>query len=141
MRLPTPLTSALMIVALISFAPLTLARMAQPFEGTKWKITVTPDDEAAAAGAKEFETVIEFKGGKFSSSECAKVGFKPVEYKEETSPGGFAANFTAEPESVKEGKAKWHGNATAGEMRGEMTWTKKDGTVLNYLIRGERLAK
>lgn len=134
-----PMTFALLIVGMITFAPLALARMAQPFEGTRWKVTVTPVEETA--GAKEFQTVLEFKGGKFSSTECAKVGFKPVEYKEETSPGGLAANFTAEPESEKEGKAKWHGNVTAGEMRGEMTWTKKDGTVVEYTLKGERLPK
>ena len=53
-------------LALLICAPLALARMAQPFEGTKWKVTVTPDDQSAAAGAKEFTTVLEFKGGKFT---------------------------------------------------------------------------
>ena len=130
---------ALMITASIALAPLALARMAQPFEGTKWKVTVTPED--GSAGEKEFQTVLEFKGGKFTSSECAKVGYKPVEYKEEMSPGGLAASFTAEPVSEKDGKAKWHGNVTAGEMRGEMTLTKKDGTVVEYTIKGERLPK
>ena len=139
MRSRMTLTFAVMTVASIALAPLALARMAQPFEGTKWKVTVTPEDESG--GAKEFQTVIEFKGGNFTSSECAKAGFKPVEYKEEMSPGGLAASFTAESQSEKEGKAKWHGNVTAGEMRGEMTWTKKDGTVVEYTIKGERMAK
>ena len=139
MRRSTTLMFALMTVASIALAPLALARMAQPFEGTKWKVTVTPEDQSG--GAKEFQTVLEFKGGKFTSSECAKMGFKPVEYKEEMSPGGLAANFTAEPESEKHGKAKWHGNVTAGELRGEMTLTKPDGTVVEYTIRGERMAK
>jgi hypothetical protein len=138
-RCTTTFALALIIAALIALAPLALARMGQPFEGTKWKVTVTPEDPSG--GAKEFQTVLEFKGGKFTSSECAKLGYKPVEYKEEMSPGGLAANFTAEPVSEKDGKAKWHGNVTAGEMRGEMTLTKKDGTVVEYTIRGERLPK
>ena len=69
------------------------------------------------------------------------MGFKPVEYKEEMAPGGLTANFTAEPKSDKEGTAKWRGDVTAGEMRGEMTWTKADGTELRYAIKGERMAK
>jgi hypothetical protein len=128
-------------LALLICAPLAIARMAQPFEGTKWKVTVTPDDQAGSSGAKEFTTVLEFKGGKFTSSECAKMGFKPVEYKEEMAPGGLAASFTAEPKSAKEGQSKWRGDVTAGEMRGEMTWTKPDGTELHYAIKGERMAK
>ena len=128
-------------LALLLFVPTALARMAQPFEGTKWKVTVTPDDQAANSGAKEFTTIVEFKGGKFTSTECAKAGFKAVEYKEEMSPGGFAASFTAEPKSDKEGTAKWRGDVTAGEMRGEMTRTKPDGTEVNYMIKGERMAR
>jgi hypothetical protein len=128
-------------LALLVLVPTALARMAQPFEGTKWKVTVTPDDQAASAGEKEFTTILEFKGGKFSSSECVKAGYKPIEYKEEMAPGGLAATFTAEPISEKEGKEKWHGNATAGEMNGELTVTKKDGTVLNFSFKGERMAK
>ena len=130
-----------MTLALLICTPLAIARMAQPFEGTKWKVTVTPDDQAANAGAKEFTTVLEFKGGKFTSSECAKVGFKPVEYKEEIAPGGLAASFTAEAKSEREGQTKWRGDVTAGEMRGEMTWIKPDGTELNHAIKGERMAK
>jgi hypothetical protein len=139
MRRKTTLTLALMFVTSFALTPRALARMAQPFEGTKWKVTVTPED--GSAGAKEFQTILEFKGGKFTSSECAKMGFKPVEYDEEMAPGGLAASFTAEPVSEKHGKAKWHGNVTAGEMRGEMTLTKPDGTVVDYTIKGERMAK
>jgi hypothetical protein len=134
-------TSIVMTLVLLVSAPLAFARRAQPFEGTKWKVTVTPDDQAEAAGEKEFTTILEFKGGKFSSSECLKAGYKPVEYKEEMAPGGLAATFTAEPVSEKEGKEKWHGNATAGEMIGELTVTRKDGTVLNFTLKGGRMAK
>lgn len=115
------------------------ARLAQPFEGTKWRVVVTPDDEARSAGEKEFKDVLVFKGLKFTSEACTPYGFGPVEYKEETAPGGLAASFTAEPVSEKEGKAHWHGTITAGQMTGEMTWTKKDGTVLNYEFKGEKV--
>ena len=115
------------------------ARWKQPFEGTRWKVTVTPDSDAANAGQKEFADVLVFKGGKFISETCVKYGFEPVEYNEEMSPGGFTATFTAEPKSEKEGTAKWRGTIAASDMRGEMTWTKKDGTVLGYTFSGERM--
>jgi hypothetical protein len=111
----------------------------QPFEGTRWKVTVTPDSDAANAGEKEFTDVLVFKGGKFIAEACLKYGFEPVEYHEEMSPGGFTASFTAEPKSEKEGTAKWRGTISAGDMRGEMNWTKKDGTVLNYTFAGEKM--
>jgi len=117
------------------------ARLAQPFEGTTWKVTVTPDDEASRNGAREFADVLVFKGGKFTSAECAKKGFAPVDYNEEMAPGGFTASFTAEPKSEKEGTAKWRGTISVGEMTGEFTWTKHDGTVLNYLFKGERVSR
>ena len=49
------------------------ARAAQPFEGTRWKVTVTPDDAAANAGEKEFDEVFIFKGGKFVAQMLAKA--------------------------------------------------------------------
>ena len=43
--------------------------------------------------------------------------------------------------SDTQGKAKWHGTVAASEMQGELTWTKKDGTVLSYSFKAERLAR
>lgn len=111
--------------------------MADPFEGTKWKVKVVPDDEARRAGEKEFDDVLVFKGGMFTAEACAKYGFKPVQYEEDTRRFG-PASFTAQPESDKEGKAKWTGTVTATVIKGELVWTKKDGTVLNYSYTGER---
>jgi hypothetical protein len=113
----------------------------QPFEGTTWKVTVTPDPDAANSGEKEFTDTLVFKGGKFIAEACAKYGFGPVDYHEEMAAGGHTATFTAEPKSEKEGTAKWRGTVMASEMRGEMTWTKKDGTVLSYTFRGERASR
>jgi hypothetical protein len=137
-----PLVVAAALVCALVISPIVLARLAQPFEGTKWKVKVTPDDEAHRTGAKEFDDVLIFKGGKFTATEWfAKLGFEPVDYNEEMSPGGFTATFTAEPKSEKEGAAKWRGTISVGEMTGELTWTKKDGTVLNHLFKGERISR
>jgi hypothetical protein len=134
--------SVIAVATVLTFvASVALARFAQPFEGTKWKVKVTPDEAAKMAGEKEFDDTLIFKGGKFTATACEKYGFKPVEYKEEMAPGGMTASFTAEPTSDKEGTAKWHGNKNANVLDGEMTWTKKDGTVLNYTFKGERTEK
>lgn len=130
-----------LVALMMAFCATALALFSQPFEGTKWKVLVTPDEDAQKAGEKEFKDALVFKGGKFTAETCLKYGFGPVEYKEEMAPGGLAASFTAEPISEKEGTAKWHGTITAGQMTGEMIWTKKDGTVLNYAFKGEKSSR
>ncbi len=110
--------------------------MKDPLDG-KWVLTVTPDDDARTAGEKEFKDNIEFKGGQFTSEALKKHGFDPGPYDENTRPGigGFDAVLKSKTE---EGKAKWHGLVTANEMTGDMVWTKKDGTVLNFTFKGTR---
>ena len=127
---------SLLMLPLLVF--LMAVAMADPFEGTKWKVKVTPDEDARAAGEKEFDDVLIFKGGKFTATECKKYGFGPVDYEEDTRRGPVA-KFTAEPTSEKEGKAKWSGTLTGADMTGELVWTKKDGTVLHYAFKGERM--
>jgi hypothetical protein len=113
------------------------ATLADPFEATKWKIKVAPDDESARNGAKEFDDVLNFKGAMFNTKEMEKRGFKPVQYEDDTRRFG-PASFKAEQESDKEGKAKWTGLITASTIKGELVWTKKDGKTLTYNYTGER---
>lgn len=117
------------------------AAMSQPFEGTTWKVVVTPDDDARRAGGREFTDKLVFKGGQFFAESLKARGFEPVECREEMAPGGFTASFTAEPKSKEEGQTHWRGTVTGGEMRGEMKWTKPDGTELHYTFQGERLPR
>jgi hypothetical protein len=111
--------------------------MADPFESTKWKVTVTPDADTANSGQKPFEEMFYFKGGMFSTKTGEKKGFKPVQYDDNTVRFG-PATFTAEPQSEQEGKAKWTGVVAANTIKGELVWTKKDGKVLSYSYTGER---
>jgi hypothetical protein len=128
------------LVSLLMFTPAGLAVMRQPFEGTQWKIVVTPEEDARQAGAREYKDTLVFKGGKFTAEQQVKEGFEPVEYDEHTT-GGPTASFTAEPRSEEQGTARWRGTITASEMRGEMAWTREDGSVLNYTFRGERVSR
>ena len=104
-----------------------------------WKITITPDDDARQAGEKkEIEDTITLKGSKFVSAKWKKDHkFEPVDY-EEDSRRGPVAKFTAEPESKLGGKMKWTGQVTGNAIKGEITWTKLDGTILNYAYEGEK---
>jgi hypothetical protein len=105
---------------------------ADAIEGTTWKVRVTPD-----GNGKPFDDTITFKGGKFTSVELAKRGFKDVNYEDDTRQGGIS-NFKAVQTSTKEGEAKWTGTITAVDMRGELVITKKDGSTVNYTFQGER---
>jgi hypothetical protein len=103
----------------------------------KWKVQVDPDEDARRAGEKPYEDTLSFAGGQFASENGKKHGFKPVNYDEDTTRFG-PGTFTAEPVSDKDGKAKWTGTITVDQIQGELTITKKDGTVLHYLYKGEK---
>jgi hypothetical protein len=127
-------TLPLLLIAMLVMTTFSLAR-ADAIEGTSWKIKVTPD-----GNGKPFDDTITFKGGKFTSAEFAKRGFKPVDYEDDTRQGGLS-NFKATQTSTKEGEAKWSGTITASDMRGELVVTKKDGSTVNYTFQGERASK
>jgi hypothetical protein len=110
---------------------------ADPFESTRWEIKVAPDEDARRAGAKDFDEVLVFKGSLFTAQSLEKRGFKSVQYEDDTRRFG-PASFKAEQESDKEGQAKWTGLITATSIKGELVWTKKDGTTLTYSYTGER---
>ena len=70
MRKTAYLTALLLFVGSLGFT-----RMADPFDGTKWEVTVTPDP-SAPGNEKEFKDMLIFKGGMFRATECEKHGFK-----------------------------------------------------------------
>jgi len=135
MRRLAPRFAAVFVVALLLSPSFALARDA--FNGT-WKVTVSPDEEARKAGAKEFKDVVTFKGSMFESKELKPKGFAAVQYEEDTR-SGIVATFKAVQKSTKgEGEVTWTGTSTAGEMQGELVWKKKDGTEVKYTIKGTR---
>ena len=135
MRLSVTRTVLCVLFALV-LAP-AVAR-ADALVGT-WKIKILPDDDAIKAGEKkEIEDKVTFKGSKFTSARWKKDHkFEAVDY-EEDSRRGVIAKFTARPQSKTGGKMEWTGTATANTMKGEITWTKADGTVLKYTFEGEK---
>lgn len=115
-------------------------RLADPLEGTKWKVKVVPDEQARQAGEKDFEDVLSFKGSMFSTEYFASRGFSPAIYQDDSRRFG-PATFTATLKHDEHGTARWSGMVAAVSIRGELVWTRKDGTVLNYSYEGERIEK
>ena len=106
------------------------------FAGT-WEVLATPGEDAAAAKEKEFKDVFTFKGNQFTSAAFAKKGFEPMEY-EENQQYGLAATFKAEGKSEKNGTATWTGQASASQMKGEITWTRGDGKEVSFTFQATR---
>ena len=128
---------SLAISALLFLALAQRARAADPFEGTTWHVTVTPDDDARGNGARPFEDNITFKGGKFTSDYFKAKGFDAIEFDEDSRRGPLAA-FTANTKSDSNGTAKWTGTTTGSDISGDLVWTKADGTVMNFSFTGEK---
>ncbi len=133
------MSSNLILLALLSLFIVAPAHaLADALVGT-WKIKITPDEDARKAGEKkEIEDKITLKGSKFVSERWKKEHkFEAVEY-EEDSRRGPIAKFTAKPASKTAGKMEWTGMVTSGVIKGEITWTKADGTELKYAFEGEK---
>jgi hypothetical protein len=132
MRRMTVVVSALLLLSLAQ-----IAHAKDPFEGTTWTVTVTPDDDARGNGARPFDDTLIFKGGKFTSETLKAKGFDPIDFDSDTRRGPLAA-FTANTKSDKDGTAKWTGTTTGSQISGDLVWTKADGTVLNYSFTGDK---
>ena len=104
-----------------------------PFEKTTWKVKLEP----AEGDGKAFEDTISFKGGKFESKALKEKGFEAAQYEDNTTRAGLGG-YKATLKSEKEGEAVWTGTVTATEIKGELKWTKKDGSVVNYTYTGSR---
>jgi hypothetical protein len=122
------------MLLLSAFASHALAR--DQFAG-KWKVEVLPDEDARRAGERKFDDTLLFEGGFFSSAVFKKRGFDRVQFEEDVRRGPIAS-FKAAAESEKQGAAHWSGTVTADQIKGELVWTKADGTELRYSFQGSR---
>ena len=123
------------LLLILSFTQIAHARDA--FEGTTWKVTVTPDEDAKGSGEKAFDDTFVFKGGKFTSEKFKAKGFDAVDYDEDTRRGPLGT-VTVNAKSDKNGTAKWTATTTGGQLSGDLVWTKADGSVLNYTFTAEK---
>jgi opacity protein-like surface antigen len=105
-------------------------------DGTSWKVDVDPDSMAKDAGEKQFKETMTFADGKVSLS-APKVGFESTPYS--VTMTGKDLTFKAERTSAGEGSSVWTGSIHGGNLDGKLIWTKNDGTVLTYTLRGNKL--
>jgi hypothetical protein len=106
-------------------------------EGT-WKIDVTPDEQSQSAGEKGFKDTVTVKvDDTFSSEKFKKLGFPDAKGEIDERPYG-PAQFKAILTSDKQGEVKFSGVATGQNIKGEIAWTKKDGTTAGYRFEGEK---
>jgi hypothetical protein len=127
------LSLSLGLACLIVFTLATQALAKDPFEKTTWKIKAEP----AEGDGKAFDDTLTFKGSKFESKMLKDKGFEAATYEDNTTRAGLGG-FKATQKSDKEGEAVWTGTVTATEMKGELKWTKKDGSVVSYTFTGSR---
>jgi len=121
----------ILVLAVASPGAALAARGKAGEEGT-WKVKVTPDAASAAKGEKEFDDTLVLRKGKFRSTACEAHGFGEAPYRVEGS------HWMSDAGSRKEGRNHWHGEVTGDSVEGQMTWTRADGSVLNYTFTGSR---
>ena len=114
-----------------------IVQAATMLDGTKWQITVTPDDAAKKAGEKASKDTLIFKKGQLTSTACVKYGFAHSAYTAAGTPAAPAV-FQAEQTSAKEGTMTWSGQVAGNTISGTAAWTKKNGQVLNYTFTGKK---
>ena len=110
--------------------------LADPLE-YQWNVKAMPDPQASNDGGRPFDDVLSFKNGTFTSQMLSRKGFKPGQYDEDTrrfGPATFSANLSSDSGE----SAKWTGTVAATSITGDLVWTKKDGTVLNFSYSGQR---
>ena len=100
------------------------ALAASGLEGT-WKVSVSP--EGTETKGKEQKVTVIFRPAEFTVKEWEKQGYKPTAY-ENNEPRFGPADFEGTLENEKTGEtAKWKGQATSGQMKGDLTIKKKNG--------------
>lgn len=106
-------------------------------DGTKWKVTVTPNAAAAAQGEQEFTDELTFANGKFTSAALTAKGYKSAAYTSEDE--GYEIEFEAELVHDSEGRANWSGGVTNKEITGRLQYIRKDKTRVTFDFTGKRL--
>ena len=106
-------------------------------DGTSWKVEVKPDSTTYDKGEREFDATLTFADGKLSVS-APKVGTEASPYSVARA-GENDYTFTANRGSVGEGSSVWTGTIHEKNVEGKLIWTKNDGAVFTYTVKGNKL--
>ena len=120
-------------------SPVKLEAIASPLEGSRFEVKVTPNEWAAQNGEKSSDDTLEFEGGRVSMGGSVRSGFYASPYSLTISGSVWA--FRTEQYSKKEGRSEWTGEIREDSIKGELTRTKKDGTVLHFTFDGKKVSR
>ncbi len=107
-----------------------------PLEGTSWTVQAVPTVETSNKGAKRFDDVLTFSGGKLSSKELQRFEIGPVAYTA-TGTTDFL-NWETAPVLQAKGKAQWDGVVKEQDITGNLKWVTSSGEVRYYFINGKK---
>ena len=125
--------AALAAVALMVMAPAAFGQVtALPTMPTGcWKMVLTPDAAAKAAGRDAFEEYIFFEGMTFTGQEMARLGFDPGNITGGVNAAG-QTTFSVTITSHSWGSAVSSGIYMTTSMSGTLQWTQPSGKVYTY---------
>jgi hypothetical protein len=130
---------AVYVVLLVAAAPLAMADplAPSPADGT-WKLTVTADAAAKAAGRDDFFEYVTIDGLGYTGSEIARLGFAPVT---PTTGINGSGQTTFSVAMTSAGHGQWNAsgyfNLAFTQMNGTLNWIK-DGQTYKYNFVGVR---
>lgn len=131
------------IIGLALFASILLctgavaAERVAVLDGTSWKVDVEPDSMAKDKGEHQFKETMTFAEGRVSLT-SPRVGFGASPYSV-TKTGEKDVTFKAERFGEGEGRSVWTGTINGNNLDGKLIYTKFDGAVLTYTIKGNKL--
>jgi hypothetical protein len=106
-------------------------------DGTSWKVEVKPDAMAKDKNEKEYKETLTFADGNITLS-APKVGTEATPYSV-TKSDEKDMTFKAERSSTGEGSSVLTATIHGKDLDGKMIWTKNDGSVLTYTVKGNKL--
>lgn len=125
------------LIMMSVFSAVCWANFNQPLEGSRWKINLQPD--ADAANERPYAEELIFKGGQLIAVETEKrFSVTSAPYEEDTR-GVVAASFTVKSTGENGASATWSGTTTGSEIRGQLQVQKRaGGESITFSFTGER---
>ncbi|MCG3148048.1 MAG: hypothetical protein PCFJNLEI_01490 [Verrucomicrobiae bacterium] len=112
------------------------AAWAAPLDGTKWKVTLTPDAESVEIGAKGWEDELVFAADQMTATTSAKRGFKTSVYL--VTEDDEVLKWQTIQHSEAAGVANWSCQVSNAEMTGRLVLSQRDGTRWVFAVTGGR---
>ena len=123
-------------VALIAMSQSAFGQLALPTAPTGcWKLVVTADAAAKAAGRDDFIEYVYFQGNTFDGQEIARLGFDPGPITAGVNGLG-QTTFSVTLVSGSQGTVVANGLYLVTSMSGTLKWTRPDGRVYTYNFTG-----